>query len=260
MKEKPWAYLEWKNQIFLASYERREGEPYSATWCLIQGIWQREPKNALSIVRSRIFTSEEATPMNQGVVKVSAKRMTTEVEELPFSADDSSVVNVTDDATAARKAATEACVTPSGKMAAPGLLSARGPVSAPSTLSAKEWALELRENVDRTSNGPRYELDRAVGAVLTDAEDRPILGATNRNALNRTLHAEVNLLQGYWDRFQTPLPEGARIYVTLQCCRMCAALIHSCAGNQIAVFYGEKDPGPMARNTALQLAGLERQW
>lgn len=65
------------------------------------------------------------------------------------------------------------------------------------------------------------------------------------------------------------LPPGARVLVTLQCCRMCAALI--CAVSDDArerygietlrdVVYAEKDRGKYSRDTALQRRGLEREW
>ena len=69
--------------------------------------------------------------------------------------------------------------------------------------------------------------------------------------------------------FQRKLPAGARVLVTLQCCRMCAALI--CAASDDArarhgvetlrdVVYAEEDDGKYSDDTALQRRGWEREW
>ncbi|HEX4924736.1 MAG TPA: Bd3614 family nucleic acid deaminase, partial [Bdellovibrionales bacterium] len=76
--------------------------------------------------------------------------------------------------------------------------------------------------------------------------------AHNTNHSNRTLHAELNLVQSWWRMHQAPLPAGAEIYTTLEPCRMCSGMIHH-AGPETKVWYLEPDdvpPVPWALNVA----------
>ena len=107
---------------------------------------------------------------------------------------------------------------------------------------------------------PRYARDRPVGALLVSPDGEPLMAARNAGALSRALHAEVNLAQCWHRASGRPIPRGARIYVTLKCCRMCAALIWQCAEDvrALEVYYGEDDPGPNARATALDRGNFDR--
>ena len=135
--------------------------------------------------------------------------------------------------------------------------------------------------------------------MLVSADGALLDCAVNTNARNQALHAEVNLLAPWLEGLVTPegaevegadaedaseededkrnenenetprLPAGARVLVTLQCCRMCAALI--CAASDDArarhgvetlrdVVYAEEDVGKYSDDTALQRRGWEREW
>ena len=50
-------------------------EPRSPVVDLVQGLWERDPLNARSIVRRRIFTSYAPSAMERDLVKVAAKRI-----------------------------------------------------------------------------------------------------------------------------------------------------------------------------------------
>ena len=117
-------------------------------------------------------------------------------------------------------------------------------------------AFKIAEEIPRT--GKLYECDRKVAAVLIAADGKFIAAARNANAKNRTRHAEVNLVQGLRTEHGKSLPRGSKIYVTLKCCRMCAAAIWCDAEDirSLHVYYGEDDPGPNARETILARNGL----
>jgi tRNA(Arg) A34 adenosine deaminase TadA len=109
----------------------------------------------------------------------------------------------------------------------------------------------------RRAGAPRWAQHRLVGSALAHGE--VVLGvAGNRNAARRCEHAELRLVQGWTERTGTPLPDGARVAVTLQCCRMCAAVLVSAADGRLDVLYAEPDPGRLAQHTALQQRGWER--
>ena len=98
-----------------------------------------------------------------------------------------------------------------------------------------------------------------VVATLYDPDGVELLTARNAASENRTLHAEVALAQGWWARTGQPIPAGARIETSLQCCRMCASVLVAAAAGPLDVVYAEPDPGPFARGTALQRLGWERR-
>ena len=161
---------------------------------------------------------------------------------------------------------------------------------------ANAFVSSRREGLD-SARVARAARDRQVVAMLVSADGALLDCAVNTNARNQALHAEVNLLAPWLEGLATPegaevegaaaedaseedddkrnenetprLPAGARVLVTLQCCRMCAALI--CAASDDArarhgvqtlrdVVYAEEDDGKYSDDTALQRRGWEREW
>ena len=161
---------------------------------------------------------------------------------------------------------------------------------------ANAFVSSRREGLD-AARVARAARDRLVVAMLVSADGALLDCAVNTNARNQALHAEVNLLAPWLEGLATPegaevegaaaedaseedddkrnenetprLPAGARVLVTLQCCRMCAALI--CAASDDArarhgvetlrdVVYAEEDDGKYSDDTALQRRGWEREW
>ena len=140
---------------------------------------------------------------------------------------------------------------------------------------------------------PRWRRDRGVMAMLVSNDGRLLDAARNTNADNKCLHAEFNLLRPWLsgndestgaaftsgsrrESGRRTVPAGSRLLVSLQCCRMCAALVCAAADAQLSdedgggetadegdalldVVFLDEDPGPLARSTALQERGWERQ-
>ena len=157
---------------------------------------------------------------------------------------------------------------------------------------ANAFISSRREGLD-AARVARSARDRLVVAMLVSADGALLDCAVNTNARNQALHAEVNLLAPWLEGGDAQdaseededkrnenenenenenvpkLPAGARVLVTLQCCRMCAALI--CAASDDArarhgvetlrdVVYAEEDDGKYSDDTALQRRGWEREW
>ena len=156
------------------------------------------------------------------------------------------------------------------------------------------WAeafVRSKKKVQDENGAPFRERDRGVVAMLVSRDGALLDCAVNTNNSNQALHAEVNLLAPWLEGFiaedredddeqdatrgdadaslqkRGRLPAGARVLVTLQCCRMCAALI--CAASDDAhardgvetlrdVVYAEADEGKYSNETALQSRGWER--
>lgn len=102
-----------------------------------------------------------------------------------------------------------------------------------------------------------------VATLLVDKTGKILAWGLNTNSGNRTLHAEVNMLQSWYRTNKSSaangLPESCRIYTTLQCCAMCAGMIVATARkpDTIHVYYGMTDPSQKRATTALTRRNLD---
>lgn len=207
--------------------ERHDKCPHSATTQLIQGIWESYPKNALLILRQPIFTDEPPTPLVQGVVKIAAKRMRA------ISSEEASIF------LASQSTRQEIIFTPRFQPPEIDFQHLRTPQQIAKHLAT----LSLRNSPSLHKN------DRAVGAVLVSKDNQILALAHNTNAKNRTLHAEVNLVQWWWQTHKRPLPAGSRLITSLEPCKMCVGMVTSCleAPHDFRLEYLENDRGPAVR-------------
>jgi tRNA(Arg) A34 adenosine deaminase TadA len=208
---------------------------------LIQAVYDHRPDMARRILRARIFSTAAPTEACRGMIKVAAKRATAPVEprdqhlSLDFKFREISPLPppplvLWDGLSENSKA----------------LLERKQPMAA---------AFQIATEIPRQEN--LYQSDRKVAAVLLSIDGDFIAASKNANAVNRTRHAELNLVQGLAAAGKV-LPRGARLYVTLKCCKMCAAAIWCGAEDiqSVRVIYGEDDPGPNARDSILLRNGL----
>ena len=205
------------DRTWFTRYPGVEGSPHSAVTQLIQAVWQSEPAMARAILRRRIRTTAALTPMDRGMVKTAAQR----VRELE-------VVTVEPE----WRQLSFVDVYQPIELSALMLEVARDPM-----------ALAHRLAGESRREGLLRERDRPVGCVLVGAGGELLAWAHNTNRLNRTLHAEVNLVQAWWAKEARPLPSGSRLYTTLEPCRMCQGMIRHC-GPGTAVFYAKADGMP----------------
>lgn len=249
------AFLPYGNAILYAATPSRQSShlPSSAIVKLIQGIYENDPSMARKIARSRIFSTAPASVLCRGVVKLAAKRVTPSLSPI--------------EGALAGQRVFEEIGRPSDIFALDGpLLTDQDPLNAWSSSSPPESCEDYLELARRLAGqmiqeGPLYSRDRPVAAILISPENQVLAWSLNTNAKNRTLHAEMNLIQGYWRKFQRPIPIGAKIYVTLKPCKMCAAAIWTAAEDvsRLSVHYLEDDPGSRARNTVLDEDSFERR-
>lgn len=105
----------------------------------------------------------------------------------------------------------------------------------------------------------RAEADREpVRAILRDAGGVELLRAESGAGRNRTLHAEVSLIQEWYRRTGLRLPVDARLEVSHKPCRMCAGLIvyWSDPARPTRVTYDIAVTGCRSRSTVLDRRGL----
>ena len=275
------AYIIHQELLYLAQMpqSKERHSPFTALTSLIQGIYQTHPQEAHTIIRNRIYTNQnQATALSYGMVKVAAKRITygapsptqPQTQPPPFTRvihsewkspfqleahfegllhREFSFLNpqaqVVDEHLSDQKwmEFTNALLTPS--------LSA-------SSLRIPSWG--------SAPQTPAYTQDRSIAALLVGPHPEHgrevILGVGfNTQSLNRTLHAEVNLVQNYHQRTGTGLPAYSKIFTTLKPCRMCAGMIWESAQDlqTLKVFYSKDDPGVHACQTVLDFDSDDRR-
>ncbi|RYZ67719.1 MAG: hypothetical protein EOP09_10575 [Proteobacteria bacterium] len=97
-----------------------------------------------------------------------------------------------------------------------------------------------------------HDYDRDIACLLLDASDNLLAFGLNSNSKNKTLHAEVNMVQRFFQETGRKIPAGAKIVTTRKPCRMCAGMIYewSDAPNTLQILYGEDDKS--SKNTVLE--------
>lgn len=238
--------------LYYALHSRIDPAPTSAVVRLIQGIYATEPDQSRILVRNRIYTTAHLTTMDRGIIAVAAKRATDRILENDKSD---------------RQNFEELVKIPSRRI---DLTQTENGLSAPLSYehhshrlhpardetSWMELANQLTQTTlaQRENKAPLFLSDRPVAAILVSKTGELLDWALNTNAVNKTLHAELNLVQSFYRKFKSKLPAGAKLYTTLKPCKMCAAFITDAAEDirTLEVIYDEDDLGTNARNTTLE--------
>ena len=255
---------------------RRGG--HSATRNLIVGVREMERERverfggrnfADAWLRGRIFasgTTEEFSALDRATVKVAATshtRVDDFVEERRGESSDATetvdgleLVDVTPHAMRAMergevesRALCERALPPTSDMR-----------DARDFFDAAARALERTE----TTSSSRRRKHREVFAALYSESRGVYAVAANTNGDNKALHAECNLLaravrstdDDDGDPDRVVIEPKSTLLVSLQCCRMCAALVDEFRDVIDSAVYLKEDDGPLARGTALQIPQL----
>lgn len=239
-EELEYAWLEAEGKLYHASASRAETQRAgrSPIITLIEKIYFTEsfhsPSQAKRLLRERIHSTYAPSITERETVKIAAKRLAAPVESLPSE----------------MRAQIQECV--------PNLM------KLPPLEPFRDSKLKMGERIDPVEI-PRVlerlrllgqKFDRPVSALLIDSEDRVLGWSWNTNAVIKTRHAEWNLCAGLPGK----IPPGARFWVSLKPCRMCAARIwEQCEDPaRIEVIYLENDPGPFAQGTLLDAGSPSR--
>lgn len=243
------AFLRSGDTIYFSRSPRPVTGPYSAIVQLIQGIYEHDPAFARRHVRNRIFATATPTPMCLGMIRVAARRLYSSVT--PVAHDDI-------------EAGAKLVEVQSPRPKEPPHSFSDGQ-ALPQKVTSPAHALEVVEKLAREQMhaglAPRHASDRAIAAALVDESGAVLSYGVNTNARNRTLHAEVNLLQGFYARTGKPVPARASLYSSMKPCRMCAAMLWQMCEDvaSIKVVYAEFDPGPNAKETILDAGSFDRK-
>ncbi|GIL18165.1 MAG: hypothetical protein BroJett040_19160 [Oligoflexia bacterium] len=231
------AWVEDQNKIYYSLIQKNYPGPSSAAVKLIQGIFDQFIDHSFFILRNRIFTTAIENELDRSIVKLAAKRISFNVHQAPVAS--KGLVQIMKDTDLLVSAHLEKPI-----------------VQLPTQVQSHEQAATFIQNL--ALQVPRgevlHDINRPIGAILTDGNGKILEYSTNSNMKNKTLHAEVVLMQDYYRQSAALLPSCSKIYVTLKPCKMCAAMIHKMmpAENSIEVYYLENDPGALAQNTILE--------
>ncbi|MCP4503308.1 MAG: Bd3614 family nucleic acid deaminase [Deltaproteobacteria bacterium] len=249
---------------------------------LLQGVYEKEAKLAQWIFRARTFSTQPFDIACAAAAKLAGGKISFDVESVDDGvavSSNAAWVEVTKDAEAARTtAASFAFASPftpgASEEYAENDVGLRQEIHSLIDDEYSKEGLERRwRSLSETSKkdaekGEERGIHRDVFAALVESVESGktsemdgdnvlfCVGGIARNfaARNKTQHAEMVLLQSC--KAAGISLRGKSVWVTLQCCRMCAA--HLVREGVVEVVYGQEDPGRLATHTELQKLGLER--
>jgi tRNA(Arg) A34 adenosine deaminase TadA len=203
---------------------------------LVEWIYMRHTPHALRILRERIVLSAPATSFEKALIKVAAKRF----EESPtqFKGKDFNAEHVDGaELSAMRAAHIELSAEKYSKSFSTSFTNLQ---------TAADW-VRAEAGELAAKGAARFKKDRAVVAAIFDSDFKLLAASRNTNAIIRTRHAEINLLESLRN-----IKGAATLIVSTQCCRMCAAAIADFfADHPIAIFYLAREPALAGVRTAL---------
>lgn len=254
------AFVEHDGVVY-HTYQRQLVEaPSSAVVKLLQGLFDQHVDHSFFILRQRIYTTASLTEMCRGMVKVVAKRATEKVVGVDHGLDMSALKFKEIGSPAEPLFATRFL---SSENLLP-LEDLRRDFTCLQVTDMKKRLAAFTESLAlRVPRGEvLHDFDRSIAAVLLGPEGELLSYGLNSNSRNKTLHAEVNLVQRYYREHGKKLPSGATLFSTHKPCKMCAGMIYhwseSSQGPQ--VFYEIEEKGGLSRATVLDRDGRNRRW
>jgi tRNA(Arg) A34 adenosine deaminase TadA len=238
------AFVVHRERIYAAYCPCGFRGPSSAVVKLLQSLFDTYQDQSFFILRNRIYSTAPLQARCQGMIKTVAKRGRGNV-----------VAKSHGPGTLPTMIAGETEI-----LGGPDALALRNLLSAENKLDLRKIE-ELRRPDPLAwlktvaALNPRgevlHDFDRDIACLLLDEHGKLLAYGLNCNSKNKTLHAEVNLVQRYYLEHRRPLPERARLYTTRKPCKMCAGMIldFSERPESLQIFYAEDDKS--SRQTSL---------
>lgn len=248
------AFVEHAGVVYYTHFPQGVAAPSSAVVKLLQGIFDSHVDLSFFILRNRIYTTARLTEMCRGMVKVVAKRVTDEVRalghpcELPLRFWEVSTKEV--------------LLFPTQKLS---LENQQTLEQIGSLVEKKHDPFEvLKKTLAIASSVPRgdvrHDFNREIAALLVGPDGKCLSYGVNSNSLNKTLHAEVNLVHRFFRDTGKKIPLGAQLFSTHKPCKMCAGMIHDWSEDpkSVLVYYHHHQDGSLSAATALDSLGTQR--
>ncbi len=233
------AFVSHKGVLYYSYFPQAALAPSSAVVKLLQGLFDHHIDHSFFILRNRIFTTASVTAMCHGMIKVAAKRAQGNVaavdHNVPIPLEK---VLVGDDSL----------------LASVRFLSAENQLPLEEIKGFEQeckraWvqkiaALNARGDI-------LHDYDRGIACLLVDSAGEVLAYGLNSNSKNKTLHAEVNMVQRYYREKGMRLPVGAKLYTTRKPCKMCAGMIHDWCENPATLEISYLEDDKSSQNTVL---------
>lgn len=233
------AFVSHKGVLYYSYFPQGTQAPSSAVVKLIQGLFDRHIDHSFFILRQRIFTTAPLTAMCQGMVKVVAKR----VQGSVLAMDHGLTLNLQK-----ISVGEDEILTPVRWLSAENQL----PLEKIKTLEHESRLAWVQRIAALNARGEiLHDYDRDIACLLVDKSGEILAYGLNSNSKNKTLHAEVNMVQRFFRETQSKLPRGARVITTRKPCKMCAGMIHDWSEDPttLEIHYLEDDKS--SQNTVL---------
>ncbi len=235
-----YAWVCHADTVYFSRFPKGLMGPSSATVKLIQFLFDEFVDQSFFILRNRIFSTAVLSKMCEGMVQLAAKRATGGI--LPQ-----------DHGLKLEFQWKEIGSAETHFLKSQHLenIEWKSPAYVFDALEAHYFLDNLLAKIPR--GDIRHVFNRPIAALICDSNGKLLSWSANSNSKNKTLHAEILALQKYFENSGMKIPVGAKIYVSLKPCRMCAAMIAQMAEDpdHLEVIYFKDDPGPLAQNTAL---------
>lgn len=234
------AFVSHKGVLYYSYFPKGTVAPSSAVIKLLQGLFDRFVDHSFFILRNRVYTTASIQAMCLGMTKIVAKRVQGEVR-----AQDHGI------------ATSEEMIQIGGDEAlqAVSLLSAENQLPLSQILELRQQAplmVWTRKIAGLNARGEvLHDYDRDIACLLVDKSEDILSYGVNSNSKNKTLHAEVNMIQRFFREQQKKIPAGAQLYTTRKPCKMCAAMLQDWSEDptSLRIYYLEEDKS--SQNTVL---------
>lgn len=248
------AFVVHQNVVYHSYYAQDSLAPSSAVVKLLQGLFDQFIDHSFFILRQRLYTTAALNEMDQGMLKVVAKRASDRISAIDHGLEfTGSFVEI-----GSREEPLITCQH----------LNRENHLDL--SLIQQQWQNQHPRNAAESLScarklahlNPRGEVlhdyDRDIAALLVSGNGQVLSYGLNSNSKNKTLHAEVNLVQRLFRQGQGRIPVGSFLYSTHKPCKMCAGMIYQWCEDpyKVQIFYAVEEKGSLSRQTVLDRYGL----
>ncbi len=210
------AFVRHREAVYYTRFPQNAKAPSSAVIKLLQNIFEIKMDLSFFILRNKIYTTSEFSYQDHGMVKVLAKKVHFGLQavHLPEAND------VLHHFHFVSVAADEEIICSSRFRSE---LIPRDPSMIYGEEQIENELVKL--TLSQARGSVLHDYDRPIAAVLVNPQGQPEWWCVNSSSKNKSLHAEVNLIQGVYESQKGKIPQGFSIYVTHKPCKMCAGMI-----------------------------------
>ncbi|MFP5519145.1 MAG: Bd3614 family nucleic acid deaminase [Bdellovibrionia bacterium] len=255
----PWAFVCSRNTVYYTAGDFKAEDPsLSPVVVLLQQIFEEFIDHSFFILRERIYTNYPPSAKDLGMVKVVGKRISQIDTTISGESVSPELPNQLGEDFESSWNWVKLSPAPLNKIK--GINLEEHPQLANTDVKDIPQAISYVKGL--IERGPvLHDYDREIVAILVNHEKKIVDIAVNSNHLNKSLHAEVNLIQKFTRQNKRLLPKGFEIWVSHKPCKMCAGMIYDCSEEkeQPFVFYYEDVLGRLSQQTILDEKNLNQK-